>query len=106
MLLGPEDLGGDGQGALQRLGRTCKVAPMAKEFGQFVEHKALILECNQLDRFGQVLLAAIVKALNHHVPAPDDPDYPWHGCAQRSLRGIRFPVSETAGPVQVRLTLR
>ncbi|MBK7830737.1 serine/threonine protein kinase [Nannocystis sp.] len=48
----------------------------------------------------------VVKALNHHAPAPDDPDYPWHGCAQRSLRGVRFPVSETAGPVQVRLTLR
>ncbi|MBP6369162.1 MAG: protein kinase, partial [Burkholderiales bacterium] len=48
----------------------------------------------------------VVKALNHHAPAPDDPDYPWHGCAQRSLRGVRFPVSETAGPVQIRLTLR
>ncbi len=48
----------------------------------------------------------VVKALNHQAPAPDDPDYPWHGCAQRSLQRVRFPVSDTAGPVQVRLTLR
>ena len=27
----------------------------------------------------------VVTALNRHTPVPDDPRYPWHGCAQRSL---------------------
>jgi hypothetical protein len=48
----------------------------------------------------------VVTALNFHAPAPDDPRYPWHGCAQRSLEAVRFPAGETAGHVQVRLTLR
>ena len=48
----------------------------------------------------------VVTALNHHAPATDDPRYPWHGCAQRSLERVRFPASKTAGHVQVRLTLR
>ncbi len=30
----------------------------------------------------------------------------WHGCAVQSLKRVRFPVSETPGHVQVRLTLR
>jgi len=49
---------------------------------------------------------AVVTALNFHAPAPNDRRYPWHGCAQRRLETVRFPTSETAGRVQVRLTLR
>ena len=49
---------------------------------------------------------AVVTALNFHAPAPNDLRYPWHGCAQRRLEAVRFPTSETAGRVQVRLTLR
>ncbi len=48
---------------------------------------------------------AVVTALNFHAPAPNDLRYPWHGCAQRRLEAVRFPTSETAGRVQVRLTL-
>ncbi len=48
----------------------------------------------------------IVKTLNLRDPAPDDPRYPWHGCARRALEGVRFPVSDTPGHVQVRLSLR
>ena len=39
------------------------------------------------------------------VTALDDPKS-WHVCAVRSLEPVRFPVSETAGHVQIRLTLR
>ena len=46
-----------------------------------------------------------VTALNLHAPDLDDPTS-WHSCAVRSLKPVRFPVSETAGHVQVRLTLR
>ena len=48
----------------------------------------------------------VVTALNLHAPAPDDPAYPWHACTQRHLEGVRFPVSETAGHVRIRLSLR
>ena len=48
----------------------------------------------------------VVTGLNFRAPAPDDPRYPWHGCAQRSLERVRFPASETVGHAQVRLTLR
>ena len=30
---------------------------------------------------------AVVTALNFHAPAPNDPRYPWHGCAQQRLEG-------------------
>jgi serine/threonine protein kinase len=47
-----------------------------------------------------------VTALNLRAPTPDDPRYPWHGCARRALEGVRYPVSVAPGHVQVRLTLR
>jgi len=47
-----------------------------------------------------------VTALNLRAPAPDDPRYPWHGCARRALEGVRYPVSVAPSHVQVRLTLR
>ncbi|HEY0139037.1 MAG TPA: hypothetical protein VGB85_33350, partial [Nannocystis sp.] len=47
----------------------------------------------------------IVTALNLHAPDLDDPKS-WHGCVVRSLKPVRFPVSQTAGHVRVRLTLR
>jgi len=47
-----------------------------------------------------------VTALNLRAPAPDDPRYPWHGCARRALEGVRYPVSVTPGHVQIRLTLQ
>jgi hypothetical protein len=40
-------------------------------------------------------VTASTEALNHQAPAPDDPDYPWHGCAQRSLQP---PVSAKLSP--------
>ncbi|MBL9100386.1 MAG: protein kinase [Myxococcales bacterium] len=49
---------------------------------------------------------ATVTALNLHAPAPDDPRYGWHACVQRVLEDVRFPASDTAGHVQVRLTVR
>ena len=52
------------------------------------------------------MAVASVTALNFHAPAPNDPRYSWHGCAQQRLEAVRFPTSETAGRVQVRLTLR
>ena len=48
---------------------------------------------------------SVVTALNLQPPDLDDPKS-WHGCAVRSLKPVRFPVSETAGHVQVRLPLR
>ena len=47
----------------------------------------------------------VVTALNGLGLELDDPKS-WHGCAVQSLQPARFPVSETAGHVQVRLTLR
>ena len=47
----------------------------------------------------------VVTALNLLPVDLDDPTS-WHGCAVRSLKPVRFPVSETAGYAQVRLTLR
>jgi hypothetical protein len=47
----------------------------------------------------------VVTALNGLGLELDDPKS-WHGCAVQSLKRVRFPVSETAGHVQVRLTLR
>ncbi len=48
----------------------------------------------------------MVTALNLRTVEPDDPRYPWHACAKRSLEAVRFPVRATAGHAQVRLTLR
>ncbi len=48
----------------------------------------------------------VVKALNSHAVAPDDPLYRWHGCVRRTLEGVDFPKAETAGHARVRLTLR
>jgi len=47
----------------------------------------------------------VVTALNLRPVDLDDPKS-WHGCAVRSLKPVRFPVSEKAGHVQVRLPLR
>jgi len=47
----------------------------------------------------------VVTALNGFGLEPDDPQS-WHGCAVQSLKRVRFPVSETASHLQVRLTLR
>ena len=47
----------------------------------------------------------VVRALNGLGLQLDDPKS-WHGCAVQSLKRVRFPVSETAGHVQVRLNLR
>ena len=47
----------------------------------------------------------VVTALNGLGLELDDPKS-WHACAVQSLKRVRFPVSETAGHVQVRLTLR
>ena len=47
----------------------------------------------------------VVTALDGLRLELDDPTS-WHGCAVQSLKRVRFPVSETAGHVQVRLTLR
>ena len=47
----------------------------------------------------------VVTALNGLGLELGDPKS-WHGCAVQSLKRVRFPVSETAGHVQVRLTLR
>ena len=47
----------------------------------------------------------VVTALNLFPVDLDDPKS-WHGCAVQSLKPVRFPVSETAGHVQVRLPLR
>ncbi len=47
----------------------------------------------------------VVTALNGLGLELDDPKS-WHGCAVQSLKRVRFPVSETAGHVQVRLPLR
>ena len=49
---------------------------------------------------------ATVTALNLHAPAPDDPRYRWHACVQRALESVRYPASDTATHVQVRLTVR
>jgi len=49
---------------------------------------------------------ATVTALNLHTPAPDDPRYRWHACVQRALESVRFPASDSAGHVQVRLNVR
>ena len=49
---------------------------------------------------------AVVTALNLHAPAPDDPRYRWHACVQQALESIRFPTSDSAGHVQVRLNVR
>lgn len=46
-----------------------------------------------------------VVTLNARPPAPDDPRYPWHACARDALERVRFPVSEIAGRVRVRLPL-
>ena len=45
----------------------------------------------------------VVTALNGF--GLDEPES-WHGCAVQSLKRVRFPVSETAGHVQIRLPLR
>ncbi|WAS99232.1 protein kinase domain-containing protein [Nannocystis punicea] len=47
----------------------------------------------------------VVVTLNARAPAPDDPRYPWHACAHDALERVRFPVSEIAGRVRVRLPL-
>ena len=47
----------------------------------------------------------VVTALNGLGLELDDPQS-WHGCAVKRLKRVRFPVSETAGHVQIRLTLR
>ena len=45
----------------------------------------------------------IVTGLNFRAPAPDDPRYPWHGCAERSLEAVPLPQERdrwpSAGPV-------
>ena len=48
----------------------------------------------------------VVTGLNFRPLAPDDPRFPWHSCAQPILERVRFPVSDTAGRVRVRLSLR
>jgi len=47
----------------------------------------------------------VVTALNLR-PVDLDDSKSWHGCAVRSLKPVRFPVSEKAGHVQIRLPLR
>ena len=47
----------------------------------------------------------VVTALNLRPVDLDDPNS-WHGCAVQSLKPVRFPVSERASPVQIRLSLR
>ena len=47
----------------------------------------------------------VVTALNGLGLELDDPKS-WHGCAVQGLNHVWFPVSETTGHVQVRLTLR
>ena len=47
----------------------------------------------------------VVTALNLRPVDLDDPKS-WHGCAVQSLKAVRFPVSEEAGHVQIRLPLR
>ena len=47
----------------------------------------------------------VVTALDG-LPLELDEPTSWHGCAVQSLKPVRFPVSETAGHVQVRLPLR
>jgi len=47
-----------------------------------------------------------VTALNLRAPAPGDPDYPWHACVLQALERVRYPASDAAGPVRIRLTLR
>jgi serine/threonine protein kinase len=47
----------------------------------------------------------VVTGLNTRAPTPDDPNFPWHACAQRELERVRFPVRETPARVRVRLEL-
>jgi hypothetical protein len=48
----------------------------------------------------------VVTALNLRTPSLDDPNYPWHACAQRNLEAVRFPLSDTLQHVQIRLAIR
>ncbi|MDC0719108.1 protein kinase domain-containing protein [Nannocystis bainbridge] len=75
------------QGALQAL-RVCKDVP-----------GAITADLDVVRGKGAVV------TLNARAPAPDDPRYPWHACARDALERVRFPVSEIAGRVRVRLPL-